>query len=357
MRAEAQIFKSIKNLLDVKQARMRLGRRIKATEQISATPTSIKESFNNLKDALMLAESAKNGGLQALLAGLASLGDKSVPNRTTADADLPPDLGQCIVSFCINEILTKLVSGARLFQETQDAPPFGLTSVAHETFAQAHVIVQLCTHFEHLHLFEVLMAVFHEKCCYTACDKKGRLMGEAQMQDNARKLSSVSDEEFAKMDDAAKAVQRIKDLKEAMGYEKKTGGYEGFDPCSRRMRNYVALMTAVFQTIDIRTGAPYKLGEAWAWLARLLNSASYSVFTGPLLTGFLDVGAYQFSLVYKNQFRKVMLLLETQVLQRLDNDPLQGKASHRWLTQFLEKCKERNYKLEHARPKGMQECM
>jgi hypothetical protein len=36
------------------------------------------------------------------------------------------------------------------------------------------------------------------------------------------------------------------------------------------MKNYVGLMIAVFQT-DGGGGTPFKLADAWIWLARLMN--------------------------------------------------------------------------------------
>jgi nucleoporin GLE1 len=86
------------------------------------------------------------------------------------------------------------------------------------------------------------------------------------------------------------------------------------------MAGILSLYAAVTQ-IEFPGTHPHGIGNAWSWLARILNLKPKRI-TAQLVLSFLQVAGYRLLQVYNRQFRKMLLLIKEEVLQRLPQESL-----------------------------------
>ncbi len=70
---------------------------------------------------------------------------------------------------------------------------------------------------------------------------------------------------------------------------------------------------------------PFTSRNAWSWLAALLNEANFYASSkmppvlSPLLDGFLQIAGHTLQDAYGKQFKKLMMLIEKDILPRLQD--------------------------------------
>jgi hypothetical protein len=330
---------------DVKQARNGLMRLFGATNQVVSDPVRWMQVVVKLTDLLTMAERAGSDGFPALLQELNQRTQQSNQRlglvkpgiqQTTPPQHLPPDLGMHIRAYCIVNVLTKLVSKAENFKD----------GTMEECFPMSHVLVELCQAFPHLNT--LMMGLFHKRCCFTVPIFPLRLDGESlqewqtAMCFNVVRTNSVSGRQV----------------------------FEAQQQHASRMQNYVGLLMTVYQTPQLHPSRDQlsgqsqlgdQLGAIWRWLAQFVNHGAlaggeFPPIAGHLLCGVLEVSAYSLSRPpseggYGRQFYKLVQLLETDVVPRLNQDPSIGKGTYERVKTMLESYQQR----APAPPRGMLE--
>ncbi|KNC85777.1 hypothetical protein, variant [Sphaeroforma arctica JP610] len=111
-----------------------------------------------------------------------------------------------------------------------------------------------------------------------------------------------------------------------------------------RMGGCVRLYAAICQTDDTRGVVnPHGIHNAWAFIARVLNSHPKSPTTADILYKFIETSAYKLSLVYQSQFNKLMAVIEHDVLPSM----IVGPASSRLETFLVDVKKGSTYQFPH----------
>ena len=96
-----------------------------------------------------------------------------------------------------------------------------------------------------------------------------------------------------------------------LGYKEEDGSVDEF---VGKMNAYVSFYAAFLQSDAAPANA---MGEAWTWLARLLNVLPPNRFTASALHSFLKVAGYRLHGTYKTQFRKLLVYVEEIFLAAL----------------------------------------
>lgn len=119
-----------------------------------------------------------------------------------------------------------------------------------------------------------------------------------------------------------------------LGYSKPN---ESFESYCERMGGYLSLFAAMLQTaLPNMHPNPYGTGMLWTWSARVVNAKPRRM-TCLLLGNVFEVAGYALSQQYGNQFRKLLRLVEAEVLPRLPKDAPPGPTARlkHWIEEAL----------------------
>ncbi|ELR18754.1 GLE1 family protein [Acanthamoeba castellanii str. Neff] len=181
-------------------------------------------------------------------------------------------------------------------------------------FPIADVAVALCTLVPDL--TRILIARFHEKCCFT-------------IPYYVPKLQGMSDEDHLV----------------ALGYQRKRNtptGFETEEAFFERMAGFVTLYAAIMQA-DPFQGKPHPHGieHAWGWMARTLNTTPRRI-TATLVYKFLQVAGHALVRQYGRQFLKMLLLLKTHTLPAMASSARAHTPSVTRLQLFIQEAETTN---------------
>ena len=111
--------------------------------------------------------------------------------------------------------------------------------------------------------------------------------------------------------------------------------FEGEEQYFERMVGYVSLYAAYAEAASGVAGHPHGLERAWTWLARLSNQRPRTA-TAAVLHAFLAVGAYSLQGRYPAQTRKLLEVINADLLLRMDSSTPPRKAAQAVLALWLQ---------------------
>ncbi|CAI9093056.1 OLC1v1028462C1 [Oldenlandia corymbosa var. corymbosa] len=138
----------------------------------------------------------------------------------------------------------------------------------------------------------------------------------------------------------------------AIGFEQEEDGkIESVDSFIGRMTSCMKLYGAIVQTEVRRFQNLHGIEEGWAWLARFLNALPPNSYTAVALYSFIEMAGYALYKRFRNQFMKVLQIIERDYLDVLPEDLKSTTAMHNFRDylrskQFLNEPEERQLKTE-----------
>nr|CCA14866.1 conserved hypothetical protein [Albugo laibachii Nc14] len=200
-------------------------------------------------------------------------------------------------------------------------------------FPLAYVMTMCCV--LDTELTDVLLAYFHKLCVYTI----------------PKTISKQKNQSIFE-------YKRALGLEEAVGESNDVDGLEHVTEYSKRMTMITAVLAAVMQTRPWDNRSKPKgiqLEDCWAWLARLVNDPVH-LMTGPIVLTILEVAGCELCDQYKSQFRKLMVLIETQICPKLSKDAKSGAANAAGqLETFISKYKANRNRIPEPEGRKLQE--
>ncbi|RZF36558.1 hypothetical protein LSTR_LSTR010669 [Laodelphax striatellus] len=204
------------------------------------------------------------------------------------------------IKFCTNIMAKKFVNQG---DQTVSSKP-------EAAFAIAGIAVSLWHEFPEFGA--LLLAHFQRECPYLIPALMPQLEGQ-------------SDEEYYKV----------------LGYQYVDGKVESQDKFLKRMSGFVRLYAALIITNPRYRGkSPHPLGlkEGWRWLAAILNLEPRCDLSATLILDMLDVAGSELHRCYGVQFQKILHLLCSDILPRIEKVTPEGCGGPvRRLKTFLEK--------------------
>ncbi|KAL8504224.1 hypothetical protein ACS0TY_022818 [Phlomoides rotata] len=155
-------------------------------------------------------------------------------------------------------------------------------------FATCYVIVLVTSKFPVA--MDILIAELNRVCIYTV-----------------PKHIRYSQEAFSTKDAYNKAI----------GYKEEDGKIESIEDYIEKLSCYMKLYGALVQTNVGGFQNLHGLAQGWAWLARFLNYLPANLYTAVALDSFLEMAGYRLYHVYKNQFEKLLRIIQHDFLNAL----------------------------------------
>jgi nucleoporin GLE1 len=113
------------------------------------------------------------------------------------------------------------------------------------------------------------------------------------------------------------------------------GSRESTDDFVGRAQGYVMLYAAMTQSDNPRN--PHGLGQAWGYLARLLNALPADRVTAAALDAFLKVAGYRLHAAYRGQFMKLLRCVHSDFLSQLSaSGDVDARAVYTRLATYLD---------------------
>jgi nucleoporin GLE1 len=109
--------------------------------------------------------------------------------------------------------------------------------------------------------------------------------------------------------------------------------FESDDEYLERMSGVTRLFAA-FTTADVKNH-PYGIGEAWMWLARILNQKPKNA-TATVLHAFLQIAGFKMLQTYRNQFAKLLYFIHSTFLPLLAKKSETQRASRTRVELYIE---------------------
>ena len=111
--------------------------------------------------------------------------------------------------------------------------------------------------------------------------------------------------------------------------------FEGEEQYFERMVGYVSLYAAYAEAASGVPNHPHGLDKAWSWLARVANQRPRTA-TAAVLHAFLSVGAFSLHGRYPTQTRKLLEVINADLLLRMDATTPPRKAAQAVLALWLQ---------------------